>query len=592
MSGTGSATGHAGPHAGAGRGGGVAAAAVARVWRMPLAGHVALLVVVLAAIAPFLHLADTYTSDEGAYAIQARDVEDGHWEYRYGAERYDPDGRWFPLANASRSSEGWFAYVQHPAYPAVLAGVSRAGGRVVGVHLPALLGAIGLAVAAWLLAAEVEAAAWARRGAFWLAAAGPVAVHAYILWAHSLSAAVAGLTTVLAARLTREVRPLRIAGLMAGTVVGVLLRSEGLLLAVALAAGLATVGLRARPWAVRAGVPALCLGAAVAATVAEQRWIAAIIGEPAGFRGARDTTDADAATAAGGPVGWLRGRAEGTFHTLLRGAHDEPVQAMLVLGALMLVGYAAWAFRRRQSGWERDMAVGLWGAVALYCVRAAMDRTEAMTGLFAAWPVALLGLAALRRPLSQLSRLLIAVTGLFALAVLATQYRDGGGLEWGGRFLAPALAPLAVLACLGLHTLVASLRPAPPAARKAVVGALAALAVLPTMTGFVVLAHQRSVSGRIVDEAVGAGNRLVVTDIVALPRAAWRTHPGVDWMYVPADELGEALVRLRAGGVRGVTLFVPATTDPADLAAFPTVRDASGPVAREQGRRTIQLSVP
>ncbi len=39
-----------------------------------------------------------------------------------------------------------------------------------------------------------------------------------------------------------------------------------------------------------------------------------------------------------------------------------------------------------------------------------------------------------------------AVIGTFGVVVLASEYAIGGGVEWGGRFFFPALAPLAVAA--------------------------------------------------------------------------------------------------------------------------------------------------
>lgn len=599
MPGTASAAGPSSPRSTSGAPNGPGAVLL-RWWHLPLLVHALLLVAVLAAIAPFLHLQDTYTSDEGAYAIQVRDLDDGQWEYRYAAERYDPEGRWFPLANSSHSDRGWFAYVQHPAYPVTLLAATRVGGRVVGLHLPAMAGAVGVAVAAWLLMAEIEAAAWARRAAFWLAASGPVAIHAYILWAHTLSAAVAGLTLVAAVRLTRAVRPLPLAGLAVGSAAGVLLRSEGQLFAVALAGGIALVGLRGRPWLHRAGVAAVCLGSAALAAAAEHRWMAAVLGQTSPLRGARDRVAAPGATAptGGGPADWLGGRIEGAFHTLVAGADAEPRETAIVLAALVMVGYASWCFRRRRAGWERDVTVGLVAAAGLYVVRALSSQSEAMTGLLAAWPLALIGLAALPRlaalpqPMARAMRLLIAVIGLLVVAVLATQYRIGGGLEWGGRFLSPALAPLAVVACVGLRRFVVDLSPSPRGRRLALVGALTALAVLPPAIGLVLLEDQRSLAGSLIDEVTTGGSQLIMTDEVPLPRAAWRTHPEVGWMLVPQGELGQAAARLHAGGARRVTALVPARIRRSDVAAFPSVKDVTGPVARSLGRRTLELSAP
>jgi len=561
---------------------------------MPLLGHMCLLVALLALVAPFMQLDETYTSDEGAYALQVLDLRDGHWDHRYTARTVDPAGRWFPLANSTATGDRYFAYVQHPAYPVLLLASTRLVGLVAGLHLLALLGAVALAVAAWMLAAEVDEGTWARQAAFWLAASGPVALHAYIQWAHALSAAVAGFTLLAAIRLLRRVRPLPLAELTAGAAAGVLLRSEGLLFAFALAGGLLLVGFRGRPLLHRVGIPALCAGMAVAVAGAEMRWIRSIIGQSAGFRGARDTVGApgvDAPAPGIGSADWTRGRVEGAFHTLFSGGY-EGVRSFLVLVALALLGYAAWAYRRRRHGWERDLAFGLVASSAAYVAFAVTGPPEAMTGLLAAWPLALLGLASLQHLTSGAARLMLAVTVLLLGAVLATQYRIGGGLEWGGRFLAPVYAPLAVLASVGLRRLVAALPPSPDGRRRAVLGALVPLVAVPLMTGLVLLRTTRSDVGRVLDELTTGRHQLVLTDSVALPRAAWRTYGELDWMLVPAADLGEATAQLRAGGFRRVTVLAPASVAREDLEAFPIVKDVTGPAARRRGRQTLELTAP
>ncbi len=565
-----------------------------RVGRLPLLGHVCLLIALFAVVAPFMELDETYTSDEGAYAIQVRDLRDGHWAHRYAARTVDPAGRWFPLANSTATDDRYFAYVQHPAYPVLLLAATRVVGLVAGLHLLAIMGAVALAAAAWLLAAEVDDGPWPPRAAFWLAASGPVALHAYILWAHALSAAVAGFTLLAAIRLLRGVRALPLAGLTAGVAAGVLLRSEGLLFALALAGGLLLVGLRGRPMWHRVGIPALCAAVAVAVTSVEQRWIRSIIGQSAGFRGARDTVGApgvDAPASSFGSADWAKGRVEGAFHTLFSGGYEQ-ARSVTVLVALALLGYAARAHRRRRAGWERDVAFGLAASAVAYAGVAVTGPPEAMTGLLAAWPLALLGLASLQHLGSAAARLMLAVTVFLLGAVLATQYRIGGGLEWGGRFLAPAYAAAAVLASVGLRRLVASLPSRPDSRRRVVVGAMSLLAVVPLWLGLVLLHDTRSDLGRLLDELTTGEPQLVLTDSVALPRAAWRTYGELDWMLVPGPDLVEATERLRAGGFRRVTLLVAASVAPEDLEAFPAVEDVTGPAARRLGRRTLELTSP
>lgn len=564
-------------------------AVAGRAWGLPLVAHAAALVLLLAAAAPFLRLGDSYTSDEGAYAIQARDVADGHWETAYAAAPYDPDGRWFPLANANHSRRGWFAYVEHPAYPLLLSVAARAGGAVVGLHLPALAGSVGVAVAAWLLAAEVGGGRSTRRAAFWVAAAGPALVHAYLLWAHSLSAAVGGLAVVAAARLCRRPGWAAAAALAAASAAGVLLRAEGLLLAVSTAVALAAVGLRGRPWVLRAGAPAAAAGAAVLAAAVEHRWKGAILGQAAVLRGARDR-DMTSGPGGGGALDWLRGRAEGAAATVLHGADTDRLAAAVVAAGLVLLVFAAWAWRRRRPGWENAVTAAVAAGAALYVVRIVLTRSEPMSGILAAWPLALLGLAALPTRLERGARMVVCLTALYGAAVLATQYRAGGGLEWGGRFLSPVQAPVAVLACLGLGALVRSLA---GRSRAVVAVSLAILFAAPAVTGLALVRDYRGPVGRQVDEllATHAGD-LVVTNSIALPRLAWRAYPRLGWMYATSENIGELTAGLRAAGVRRLTLYLAPGGKPPALDAFPSVVDATGPAARGRGWRTLDLSAP
>lgn len=549
-------------------------------WLKPLWFHAACFAVLLVVVAPLLHLDETFTSDEGAYALQVAVLDDGGWEYGYEAEAHDPEGRWFPLVNTTRSERGWYPYVQHPTVPVLLLASTRVLGRVAGLHALGMLGALGAAVAAWLLAGEIAPAV--RRGAFWLVAVSPAAVNGYIIWAHAPMAAVGGFAVVAAVRLAaRKVGPnLLVLLLCLGA--GVLLRSEGLLFAVALAAGLA-VACRHLSWALWAGVPSLCLAVVVLVVLAERQWVSAVIGSPYRPQGLRDRGGGDGAPSDASVLDWVSGRVQGAWHSLLQGPWGERRGTVLVVVALALVAFAVRTLRRQGSGWRRDAELALTAAVAVYTVRVLDTPGESMTGLFAAWPVALLGVGVL--PLAVLRRLpLVTVTvGVFTVLVLVTQYRIGGGLEWGGRFLAPLIAPLAVMTAIGFDRVWRTLL------GRRVLPVLCALALVPLVAGLLVLRTTRDLSGRIVDE-VTAGPRLVVTSSPALPRAAWRTHPNVAWMKVPPQELGDAVTSLRTGGVRELTVLAPSDVDERHFDVFPRVREVTGPVVRDLGARTWHLS--
>lgn len=561
-----------------------AAAGVRRLWELSLTAHLVALAALLVAVSPFLRLGDVFTSDEGLYAVQVRALDRGSWEYDDRTESYDRDGRWFPLRTAEWGVGRSFAYVDHPAYPLALLAATRVVGETAGLYAWGLVGVLGAAAAAWLLAAALEPRA--SRGAFWIVATGPVAVNGYLVLAHAPSAALAG-TALLAAMRGRRSPSWWWTALLLGSVgAGVLIRAEGALFGLALALAMALV--RSEPasdvarhsvWE-RFALPVAVAAVTGAAALAEHAWIEAIVGRSvaeSGLRGQDVRSGRDV-------VDFLGGRLDGIWHSLLQGAHNTPVESVIVMVALTMVAFAAWAAVRRRPGWARDAQVGLAVAALLYAVRWAAGPDQSMTGLLAAWPVAVLGvLLAAGRRLPGVA-LLALVTGLFALGVAATQYRNGGGFEWGGRFFSPAAVPLAVLACLGVRGLVA----APPWRRAPIPGLVGALVVLPLATGLSVVREVRPILGGVVDDVEASGASLVITHSPALPPAAWRTYPDVAWMVMPKSEMPEAVTRVRQ--VSGARVDIVVYGSPAELqAAFPELRNVTGPGTARLGWQALTL---
>ena len=97
----------------------------------------------------------TFTSDEGAYALQVRALQDGSWAYDYKAAPSTPRATSFPIILSDGSGGHHYPYVKHPAFPLLLLGSATLFGTALGLHLPGLLGVVGAAVAAWLLAKEL-----------------------------------------------------------------------------------------------------------------------------------------------------------------------------------------------------------------------------------------------------------------------------------------------------------------------------------------------------------------------------------------------------------------------------------------------------
>ncbi len=423
----------------------VEAGPVRRAWKAPLWTHAGVLAVIVLALFPLMRPTSAFTSDEGAYALQVAALEAGSWVYDYRALPLDPDAKAFPIVLSDSGPDGFYPYVKHPAYPLLLQASSAVFGRTVGLHLFSLLGVVGAAVAAWLLAGQLDPSL--RRPAFWLAAGGPVLVNGFLIWAHAPSAALAGLALAAAARIARRgVTPWPALGMAAALVAGVFLRSEGLLLAGALAVALAAVRFsETRRLRAALGGLSLAAGPALVAVVVERWWVSSIMGTTYGGVAGQGSEQA---------MPFLEARLRGAWHVLFQGHFIDAGAGLPVLAALAVVaGGGFLAFRRLGRGLA--VVVGL--AAALLVLRFAAHPHDSVTGLLAAWPLAVLGLLLFRwRGAGPVAWLLGGTVALFGLATLATQYPEGGGLEWGGRYLSPALVPLAVLAAAGLARAVAA----------------------------------------------------------------------------------------------------------------------------------------
>ena len=540
----------------------------------PLWAHATVLLLALLALLPLMSPAGSFSSDEGAYALQVEALEDGSWAYDYKASPYDPEGRYFPVYLSTRSASGWYPYVKHPAYPLLLQAARRVAGPTLGLHLLALLGTVGTAAAAWLLAAEL--APQLSRPAFWLAAAGPALANGFLIWAHAPSAALAGLGLVGAARIVRRgFTPVATAGVVAALVGGVLLRSEGLLLAVAVACGLAWVLFRQDRRRESLAALGLTLPPVVAA-VLEHAWVEAIVGrglEPLGVRQ--------------GELPYLEGRLSGAVHELFHSPGQHPRAALpMVLALVLVTGLGSVALRRWGPGSRRDLAVLTVGAVGLLATRLVLRPYDPVTGLFAAWPLALLGIVLLARNHCRgpTIALLGATVVLFVGAVFLTQYPEGGATEWGGRFLSPVLAPLAVLAAAGLA---AAIRAVPGPQRTAATALLATVAAAFALFGLATVGLQRARVERVAHAVARHPSPVTVTTGAFLPRAGWTVHDQVSWMQAERDELPALLGALRAQDVRQVTVLLPAWIPPPELTGFPAVEEATEPDLADVGLRLL-----
>jgi hypothetical protein len=149
--------------------------------------------------------------------------------------------------------------------------------------------------------------------------------------------------------------------------------------------------------------------------------------------------------------------------------------------------------------------------------------------------------------------LLVGAAG-FGLAVVATQYDDGGGLQWGGRYFAPLLVPVGAVAAVGLLRVL----PSVPARRAG--GALLAATAL----GSLVITDQiRETNLKVVHQVDAAGQPVVLVAGEQIARLDWSRWPERCWISDGGNLRGAIAVR-----EAGVDQAAYVGFEPGDLAAL------------------------
>ena len=415
--------------------------AVKRVVEAPLWAHVLALCVLLVAASWFVGVDGIVTVDEGSYSTQARAVAEGSWNVPWRFEAIDPTGEWYPFPGSSVGPRGFFPYARQPLFVTVLAGGWMAAGSF-GMHLAPLAGYVLACLAAALVAGW--AGPGARRWSFWICAASPLLVDGWILWGHSLVAAVAGFGLVALVARTDGARGrgwevAALAGAACAGVIASLLRADGALVCLGL---VAVAGCRWWPtgrWRAL-GAAAAVLLPSVGALLLQRIWIAAIVGGDGGAI-LSDRT---------GGSSWIGGRIKGAWYSLLepvlRPARNDAALVVLGVAAVVLAGWAGWQLRDARGDATRRVVIALAVASLLTVGRLVLNDDELITGLFPAWPAAAFIVGALvRSRLPTQARLLVVYAAVVAIGIIATQYPDGGSLQWGGRFFSGLVVPLAAL---------------------------------------------------------------------------------------------------------------------------------------------------
>ncbi len=530
--------------------------------RRGLALHLVLFAVVLAVVALFGNLASSWTSDDGVYAVQAKLVRDeGRWDLPQRHPTADPDRRHNPLAHTTVTDAGRaYPYIQQPAWIVAMASTSSLAGRVVGLHLPAYLGAIGAAAIGWVLARRLSPGL--ELPAFWAVGLGAVLIEATALWAHSAAAALGGCLAVVIVRATdRKLGWTHLVGLAAVCASAVMLRREGLLAVAAVSLVLGAVGwqrLRAgRGRWHHAALPAvLAAGSGLVAHLFNRAWLGTIV------QGAPIEVRVDAPPARG----LIEGRVTGTLRTVLDGRGAVPLATVLALLAVGLAVAAGLEWRERR-GLVRGIVLSS-AAVALVVLRSVVAEGDG-AGLLVAMPLLAAGLGAWRWSAADLAeRSLAGFVVVYASFVLATQYPEGGGAEWGGRYLFFALVPATCLTLSALRrgAFVDLGRPIPvprPSTNpgtghhrsRLVAGALALLVLVPTATGLVVTTRAADVNDALARRTASIQGDTVILLDRFVGRWGWRDLPEDDRLFAEPADAGDLLERLLPTATGPITVL-------------------------------------
>ncbi|WP_426573134.1 hypothetical protein [Aquihabitans sp. McL0605] len=526
------------------------------VWSAGFSAHLLALVVLLVGLGALTSAGDSFGTDDGSYALQLRALQHGSWVWSSGTERLDPSGEHYPIAFAVPTDRGWVPLAKHPAWPWLAHLVAPLTGVA---HAYAALGLVAIAIlasAAWLLAAEHDRE-WSR-GAFWLAAAAPVVVTFTVGWAHAAAAAAAGLAVLGAVRLVRRgASAATLALLAAGIAAGILLRTEGVLVAAAVAVAIVVGGLKAgRTWWWSGGWAVAVAALATGVVRAEAAWVRSITG--AGVSTFHVRTDQNDVA-----YSFLEARTQGAIRSLIDAttAVPRPLLIAVLVGLAVSAGFAAAGRRGAMAAWRIAATI----SICLVAARVVIRPTYPVTGLLTVWPAALTGVGAAWALLWRRLSIELTMVVLFAGAIVATQYPDGGALQWGGRFFAPITVPVAVVAVAGLARLLDAAGEHGSEGRRTARLVVVALVVLPLLLGVIGVRSSRSASSTMFSEIDQAVDGVAVTPAGQLPRMMWN-HPE-RWLVVDADDHGEDLAAVlgslaRGGATDRVSLVLTSTDVP------------------------------
>jgi hypothetical protein len=376
-----------------------------------------------------------WSSDSAVRFVQAESLRSQGYRtlaVLYPAEDVDPDHDFYPVAEGFSYRRGGRTYLSYPwFFPALAAPFYGALGFPGLLVVPAVAG---------LAAAAATGTAVGRGGGpagaavvLLVGVASPLLVYGAVFWDHTVVAALAagGCALLLGEPAERDPRRRAFwAGALLG--LGPWFRNETYVLFVAGVGGLVVSGRVER-------VLPLCRGFAVAVLPlwAYHLWW---FGNPLGYKG-RAVLEAAVAP---GALNYVQQRVLVAYDLLLSVEHYTQAfrPRRLSEAALLASGVVAGSALLR-AGLDRGsrVLVGLGGAVLAAVGTAVVAFRIPVMGLLPSVPW--VGLAALRQPREADDRFLWTVAGLYVAGVAAVG--SVGGLQWGPRYLMPAVPVLGVL---------------------------------------------------------------------------------------------------------------------------------------------------
>jgi hypothetical protein len=522
-----------------------------------LLGHVCALFVVLAALLVVVDPTVSYSADEGAVIAQVDDISNGSWTRPHPVPEIDDTGEWFPLEFPTVTDDGAASYVKHPLYPLVLVPFSAVAGTP-GMVVLSVVGTVLAALGTALLTRRV--APGRELVALWLAGLGtPLLFDSFLVIAHTLAAAaVAGamLATLAAVTGRRWVLPTGLAAVLIA--VAVLLRGEALFIAPAIAVAIVLASsISSSPSSLgrRVAIGTILVVTAAATYLSESRVSNSILDESA--------SEPFVITNEGA---WLSARVNGFANTWLRPADGAvDLGSALLFAVPVVVAVIALLARRSSPDGERLRFLGV-AAASAAVVGAVLAPDVVIPGLLVAFPFVVVPLVwAPELWKVHDERVLLVAFGAFALAVLGTQYEQGGTAEWGGRYFAvgiPLLVPLILAVWNRLREAVG-----PETARFLGVCAVVVLVCSSLVAiNSLRVAHQRTeavVSG-VIDEVTARAEAEdpVVASIAALiPRLSWDHLDEARWLLVPEDDLTDLVERAEVAGLEELFVVTPGPLD-------------------------------